>query len=213
MRAIRYRVVCCAVFAFAAMAAWVGRTQGQVTSYELVVDEDASSFQVSGRVYGLELGGDRRTALGGAFDIRVDRPQGPFRGFIIDDSTLLQLDALQPTLKNPIPFLPPLGELNIENVSMRLVTRVIPLNGTGAFVNFAAIEVLSGTVSGEVLGRPIEPTDLTGTAIDRAPIAGTLVQNGDMITLTFPLEFAFDDPSTNTHVEVAGQVVAEALAN
>jgi len=171
-------------------------TTAQITEYTFTLDEQDSYLQVRGDVYGFKLIGDREAAFGGTFDTRLGNRIEPFRGFIIDDSFIVQLDPLDMDLKNPIPFFPPIGHISITDMTLRITTGIIMLKEDGSFTsNSGSVEVLTGTANGEFLGIPIDPVDLAGAGATNVPLAGDLYQVDDMIALELPLvlELSSDD--------------------
>jgi len=183
----------------------------QITAYELEIDENASFVQVRGDVFGFNLVGDRQSSIGGMLDIRTDVPNPPFQGFIIDAGTIVQLDPLVAKIDNPIPFFPPLGTARVEDVVAGLTSRIIRTEIDGSFSNLRGGSVLvdSGLVTGDVLGEPIGPIDLTGSS-GPVPLEGTLTQEGDEIVLEFPLELVFEDDLAN--ITISGTIVARGPA-
>ena len=181
-----------------ALALCTTRAAAQITPYTFTLDENSSHLQVRGDVLGFKLIGDRDAAFGGTFDTRLGNPVEPFRGFIIDDSFILQLDPYEIDIKNPIPFFPPIGHISITDISMRLTTAAIPLNQNGSFASTSGtIDILSGTASGDLLGVPFDPVDLTGNTANNLPLAGTLIQVDNLIVLDFPLSLDLSTPDFN----------------
>lgn len=182
----------------------------QITEYDFVIDGDASSIEVSGSVQGFGLGGDRTTNIGGMIMTRVGDPVPPFRGFIIDESLFEQLDGLNVTIKNPIPFFPPLGRVKVDNLAFNLSTGIIRVDDvTGAFASTSGVvEFISGTVDVEILGSPVANEDLTGQIVPGIPVEGFLVQEGDNVVLDFPFELVLEEPDFN--ITVTGGTIATA---
>jgi len=182
----------------AALTLCTTHAAAQITPYTFTLDETLSHLQVRGDVLGFKLIGDRDAAFGGTFDTRLGNPVEPFRGFIIDNSFILQLDPYEIDIKNPIPFFPPIGHISITDISMSITTAPIPLDQNGNFVsNSGALEILSGTASGDLLGTPFDPVDLTGNGSSNLPIAGTLIQSDNLIILDLPLTLDLNTPDFN----------------
>ncbi|MBL1216930.1 MAG: hypothetical protein D8M59_05480 [Planctomycetes bacterium] len=169
-----------------------------ITPYTFAVDEGVSHLQVQGTVMGFKLIGDRKAAIGGDIDARLGNNIEPFRGFKIDDSTLIQLDDINAELENPIPWLPPIGHIDVTGITARLTTGVVRLNADGTYTtNKGSLTVLSGTLSGDILGIPIAPVDLAGNGSSGLPLSGSLLQDGDFINLEVPVSVPVKTPDVN----------------
>ncbi len=203
------RTALCLLAVLAATLISPGRADAQVTAYTLQIDQAASYLQVRGTVYGFALGGDRRSALGGEFSIRTGNPAEPLLGLIVDDALLAQLDPMQPTIENPIPFFPPLGELDIRDILIQISSGILPLAADGSFAGRSgAYTVLDGTISGEVLGSPIGPVDLDGNGTENAPIFGSLNVVGSEIILEVPISLRIQQSGAD--ITVTGLIRAVA---
>lgn len=193
-------IIAAFTFTFAASA--------QVTNYALEIDDVESSIRATGTVLGFNLGGDRRAAIGGNANIRTGDPRDPFRGFIIDDGLVVQLDDIRATIENPIPFFPPLGHINIVDIVAQINSGVVRVNADGTFTSTSGAFILdSGMVTGDVFGVPIDPTDLTGSE-GPFPLVGTMVEVGPDLVLTLPLDLPVQTGPLN--ITITGQVVATA---
>lgn len=170
----------------------------QITPYTFLLDESMSGLQVRGDVLGFKLIGDRQAAFGGEMNMRLGNRIVPFRGFKIDDSLLIQLDPMNADLKNPIPGLPPVGWIHIDGITVRFTSGIVRTNAQGQFSDRkGTLEVLSGTMSGEVLGVSIDPVDLAGTSQSGLPMQGTLYQVDDIIYFDMPLSLKINNPDYN----------------
>lgn len=190
------------------LAATSHAAYGQITPYTFTIDSSRSTFRVSGSALGLPLTGDRTAAIGGALDLRIKTTGTRIDGFIIDDSTVDQLDPLRPRIDNPIPFLPPLEEFEILNVSTQVTTGPTRTADTGAFsVTDGAIQFLGGTFEATgVVDIPLTP--LAGQGQDPVAFAGSLLVVGSTYEISLPLDFVFDNGTVRIVVE--GDVVATA---
>lgn len=182
----------------------------QITNYDFVVDSAASKIEISGSVQGFALGGDRTASVGGVIMTRVGDPVPPFRGFIIDDSMFEQLDAMNITIRNPIPFLPPVGRILVQDIAFSLTTGIIRVDGvSGAFASTSGVvEFASGTVDVEILGSAVANIDLTGQVVPQIPVEGFLVQSGNDVVLEFPFDLVVENPDVN--ITLTGGVRATA---
>ena len=201
--------------ALAAVAVAAGLVAGQaalaqITNYDFVIDTAASGITVDGTVQGFGLGGDKSAGVDGMIMTRVGDPVPPFRGFKIDDSMFNQLDGMNITIKNPIPFLPPLGRIKIDNMIFSLTTGIVPVSATdGSFASTSGIvEFSSGTVNVEVLGSILADEDLTGLVVPGIPVEGFLVQEGDNVVLEFPFDLVIEQP--DVFITLSGGVRATA---
>lgn len=204
----RFSRFACLVAAVAVSASVTSTASAQVTKYSLEIDDVESSIRATGTVLGFRLGGDRSAAIGGMANIRTGDPREPFRGFIIDDGVVVQLDDIRATIENPIPFFPPLGRINIVDIVAQIDSGVVRVNADGSFTSTTGSFILdSGMVTGEILGSPIDPMDLTGSE-GPFPLVGTLVEVGPDLVLTLPLDLPVQSGPLN--ITISGQVVATA---
>ncbi len=199
--------VCSAMVAVCLTAIATTTATAQITEYTFDLDTDASTIQIRGSVMGFALIGDREAAFDGALDLRVGNPAEPFLGFIIDDSTIIQIDPLTAKIKNPIPFFPPLGFFTIDDLTLIITSRVVHLDANGDFIsNTGSMYIASGMITGELLGDPLDPVDLAGTQITPMPLVGALTQDGSIATLEFPFDMHID--TDDADVTISGGFVA-----
>lgn len=190
------------------VCALTAAAHGQVNGYTFTVDSSRSTFRVTGNALGLPLSGDRTAAIGGTIRTRIKTTGSTINGFIIDGSVIDQLDPLRPQIDNPIPFLPPLEEFEILNVSTQVTTGPTRTAANGSFnVTDGAILFLDGTFEATgIVDIPLTP--LAGEGQSPVLFAGTLTAVGSVYELRLPLNFVFDNGTV--HIEVQGDVVATA---
>ncbi len=202
-----------ATVAVFAMTLATGQAFAQVYALDFVVDEDESMVQIDGEFQGIQLEGDKTTAVGGTLEVRTLLRGSKPLGFIIDASSLNQLDPINVEVPNPIWFLPPLAEMSITDLSLGVTTAGIPFkNGLQFSTNSGRIEVLSGMAEGKLLGDPIGPLDLSGNIQENVLIEGgmQLVDNGTRVKIAFPIHQDIEIPDVPGTYQIDGIVVAYA---
>jgi hypothetical protein len=100
-------------------------------------------------------------------------------------------------INNPIPFLPPLATLAIDNLHLKITAPQFAVAANGAFTATVTMTYLSGTMTTVAAGQTTV-SDLTGQQSAPTPQNGTLTQVGSTLNLVMPVNttFPFADPTS-----------------
>ncbi|MBM3992093.1 MAG: hypothetical protein FJ298_13940 [Planctomycetes bacterium] len=100
-------------------------------------------------------------------------------------------------INNPLPFLPPLATVAIDNLHLKLTAPQFPVAANGAFTATVTMTYISGTMT-TVSGGQTTVTDLTGQQSSPSPQNGTLTQTGTTLFLVMPVNATspFSDPTS-----------------
>jgi len=113
---------------------------------------------------------------------------------------------------NPVPFLPPLATITIDNLSFELETPAAPIAGNGSFATLATVTVLTGMVTVVPLIGATSVSDLTGNQSAAQAFSGVFTQNGNMIGAISmqSTQFQFADPASGitATIDLTGTLVA-----
>jgi hypothetical protein len=136
--------------------------------------------------------------IGGTLELKLDSASAPFTGGSLNGSmAFTDPSALNGSIPNPIPFLPPLATFKIQDMEFHLAAPSFSIDPSG---NFTALMILTSTAGtntmGGLFGSGTEP--IAGIESLPTPVSGNVSQSGSTINFHLDLNIVLtmDDPST-----------------
>ena len=176
-------------------------------------------FQIDGPASNITWSGD--TSLGSI----IENPNN----FDLDGTVIINLDAtvtngqmvggmaytipdlIQGTIPNPLPFLPPLAEIDVIDAAFTTTTTPFTLDSAGNFTTDFTLAGVHGTFIVCSLGfETITP--VSDLASDPTPVSGNISVTGNLAHLTLPLNnliIPIDDPTLG----ITGDVTLNGTVN
>jgi len=199
---------------FAALLCAAPAASAQV-SHMFTIDFDASSFDWGGTTSIGDLETDPDTFnLDGTIELLLTTGGNPVAtGELPGGGDAAVVPDLHAEIPNPVPWLPPLVEIDIENLHFVLSSPPFAVDGSGAWNTTVTGTAISGTMTIDPLVGDTTVMDLTGLSSDPTLAAGTLTLAGGDLRFVAPvvLNFHFDDPNSGVSGDLFldGQVAAD----
>lgn len=172
-----------------AACALVAPLTAQQTDYRFELDPQQSviAWSISSTLGGINVS-PATFAMAGTAEVRFDAPTAPTSGEILDGLVLSIPSTLTGTLPNPIPLLPPLGTVVVNDLQAALEAPSFAITGT-SFSMTPTLTSTAGTMTlSGLFGSGTEP--VFGIPSNPSTIAGTLTQNGSTLELFIDLDLA-----------------------
>ena len=142
--------------------------------------------------------------IGGTMEFKLDAAGAPFSlGQINGALGVTDPTALNGTIPNPIPFLPPLATFQINDMEFHLSSNSFTVDPLG---NFAATIVLTSTAGTNTMGGLFGSGTESIAGIESLPtvVNGTVTQNGTQLVFHMDLNVVMTlvDPSTGMSTDL-----------
>lgn len=184
-----------AAFAFASIA----RAQGDFT---LAINQANSNFTWSGTSTLGAIVGNPSTAFqmsGTTHMVLTSSGADPIAsGSLPNTGDAAVIPDLHGKVNNPVPFLPPLALIDVNNLHLAFAAPSFAIASNGAFTANVTVTALAGTLVVTPFGLSPSSTPLAGLASAPQAQSGTLTQTGANLSLVLPVNtsFPFADPTT-----------------
>ena len=101
-------------------------------------------------------------------------------------------------IPNPLPFLPPLATVHLQNAHLQLSSSPFVVDNAGNFSTLVSMTILQGTMIVDDINGGNTVTDLSGNTSAPSAANGSVIWNGTDYVLALPVNstFPFDDPSS-----------------
>lgn len=156
--------------------------------------------------------------LGGSLDFKLDSAAAPFTSGLLNGAlTFTDPAVLHGEIANPLPFLPPLAELDLKNLEFALSAPSFAIDPiTGDFTADVTLVVTNGTsVMTGLLGNSNE--SVAGLVTTPTALSGNVSQSGNIISmwLDVNMQIHMVDPATGitSTVTLVGDIYNHVLTS
>lgn len=186
------------------------------TSFTFVVNQAASNFSWTGTSsVGAIVGNPSNTfqMLGTQnLDLSLQTGSQPFASGAFTSGSVATSTNIHGKINNPIPFLPPLATIDVNNLVLSANSPTFTVGAGGSFSASVTFTALAGQMVVTPLGSAATTTDLTGSFSNPTTVGGTLTLAANVFTLNAPVNstFAFSDPTSGVSgsISLVGTLVA-----
>ena len=186
------------------------------TSFPFRVNQASSNFTWTGTsTLGAIVGNPSNTfqLLGTQnIDLVLQTGAQPFVSGAFTSGVITTSTALHGKINNPIPFLPPLATIDVNNLALTASSPTFTVGAGGAMSASITLTALGGQLVVTPLAGSATSTDLTGAASAPTVVNGTLTSSTNVFTLNGPINstFAFSDPTSGASgtISLVGTLVA-----
>ncbi len=186
----------------------------QTGSCAFTINQAESNFSFSGTTsLGTIVGNPSGFQLTGSLVVDLAKEGNPVSTAKLVSGDALVVGGLHAFVPNPLPFLPPLATIDINNV--RLSPSSNPFLGTvgGPFTTDVVVTALSGIADIVPLVGTPSTVDLTGTSSLPTISMGVVRQEGSNLRFRVPVDLIIDvsDPDTGVtgQINLIGTLVAD----
>ncbi len=178
------------------------------------IDSGASSFSWSGTTSLGPINASPSTfSASGSLDVELATAGSNSSSTGKITGGLVSIPNLNGSIPNPLPFLPPLANVDITGLTLSPSSDIFhAAAGTGAFSTDVTMVALSGSAVVDAIDGSMSTLDLTGVAFDPVLVNGTSIESAGIVTISIPINSTvpIDDPDSGItgSVTIAGTFVA-----
>ena len=173
----------------------------QQTDYRFTLDPQQSviAWSASSSLGGINVS-PPTFKMNGTVEARFNAPTGPTSGQVLDGLLYTDPKILTATIPNPLPFLPPLGQIVVDGLQAALQAPSFAIAG-GAYTLAPTMTSTAGTMTlSGLVGSGTEP--VAGIPSNPTTITGTLTQVGNQLELFVNLNLSLS-------VDLGGGITAD----